>query len=88
MCYQTVPTPEEMGRCNSVYLTEVGDTQVVVFKHGGFHLQVYNFAIKYLVIYVLFALHDCDIELFLLGQILYVNHVSLCDISACTRLNI
>lgn len=23
-----------MGRCDSVYLTEVGDTQVVVFKHG------------------------------------------------------
>lgn len=31
---QTAPTPEEMGRCDSVYLTEVGDTQVVVFKHG------------------------------------------------------
>uniref|UniRef100_A0AAY5L569 T-complex protein 1 subunit theta n=1 Tax=Esox lucius TaxID=8010 RepID=A0AAY5L569_ESOLU len=29
----TPPTPEEMGHCNSVYLTEVGDTQVVVFKH-------------------------------------------------------
>lgn len=23
-----------MGHCDSVYLTEVGDTQVVVFKHG------------------------------------------------------
>lgn len=31
---QMAPTPEEMGRCDSVYLTEVGDTQVVVFKHG------------------------------------------------------
>lgn len=31
---QTPPTPEEMGRCDSVYLSEVGDTQVVVFKHG------------------------------------------------------
>lgn len=23
-----------MGHCDGVYLTEVGDTQVVVFKHG------------------------------------------------------
>ncbi|NXD28671.1 TCPQ protein, partial [Spelaeornis formosus] len=29
----TPPTPEEMGHCSSVYLSEVGDTQVVVFKH-------------------------------------------------------
>uniref|UniRef100_A0A7N6FAR2 T-complex protein 1 subunit theta n=1 Tax=Anabas testudineus TaxID=64144 RepID=A0A7N6FAR2_ANATE len=29
----TAPTPEEMGHCDGVYLTEVGDTQVVVFKH-------------------------------------------------------
>ncbi|XP_026101523.1 T-complex protein 1 subunit theta isoform X1 [Carassius auratus] len=29
----TPPTPEEMGHCDSVYLSEVGDTQVVVFKH-------------------------------------------------------
>ncbi|KAK7926154.1 hypothetical protein WMY93_008464 [Mugilogobius chulae] len=29
----TAPTPDEMGHCDSVYLTEVGDTQVVVFKH-------------------------------------------------------
>uniref|UniRef100_A0A672HLK7 T-complex protein 1 subunit theta n=1 Tax=Salarias fasciatus TaxID=181472 RepID=A0A672HLK7_SALFA len=29
----TAPTPEEMGHCDNVYLTEVGDTQVVVFKH-------------------------------------------------------
>lgn len=29
----TAPTPEEMGQCNSVYLSELGDTQVVVFKH-------------------------------------------------------
>ncbi|XP_037125179.1 T-complex protein 1 subunit theta isoform X2 [Syngnathus acus] len=29
----TAPTPEEIGHCDSVYLTEVGDTQVVVFKH-------------------------------------------------------
>ncbi|XP_052376105.1 T-complex protein 1 subunit theta isoform X2 [Oncorhynchus keta] len=29
----TPPTPEEMGHCDSVYLDEVGDTQVVVFKH-------------------------------------------------------
>uniref|UniRef100_A0A146Y3K7 T-complex protein 1 subunit theta n=1 Tax=Fundulus heteroclitus TaxID=8078 RepID=A0A146Y3K7_FUNHE len=27
------PTPDEMGHCDNVYLTEVGDTQVVVFKH-------------------------------------------------------
>uniref|UniRef100_A0AAX7TPU9 T-complex protein 1 subunit theta n=1 Tax=Astatotilapia calliptera TaxID=8154 RepID=A0AAX7TPU9_ASTCA len=27
------PTPDEMGHCDDVYLTEVGDTQVVVFKH-------------------------------------------------------
>uniref|UniRef100_A0A8C1BCK3 T-complex protein 1 subunit theta n=1 Tax=Cyprinus carpio carpio TaxID=630221 RepID=A0A8C1BCK3_CYPCA len=29
----TPPIPEEMGHCDSVYLSEVGDTQVVVFKH-------------------------------------------------------
>ncbi|KAF2978701.1 hypothetical protein EK904_010879 [Melospiza melodia maxima] len=29
----TPPTLEEMGHCHSVYLSEVGDTQVVVFKH-------------------------------------------------------
>ncbi|XP_063304223.1 T-complex protein 1 subunit theta isoform X2 [Pelobates fuscus] len=29
----TAPTPDEMGHCNDVYLSEVGDTQVVVFKH-------------------------------------------------------
>ncbi|XP_041115889.1 T-complex protein 1 subunit theta-like [Polyodon spathula] len=34
----TPPTPEEMGHCDSVYLTEVGDTQVVVFKHGKFQM--------------------------------------------------
>uniref|UniRef100_A0A674K9B8 T-complex protein 1 subunit theta n=1 Tax=Terrapene triunguis TaxID=2587831 RepID=A0A674K9B8_9SAUR len=31
--FQIPPTLEEMGHCNSVYLSEVGDTQVVVFKH-------------------------------------------------------
>ncbi|XP_063812505.1 T-complex protein 1 subunit theta isoform X1 [Pseudophryne corroboree] len=29
----TAPTPEEIGHCDSVYLSEVGDTQVIVFKH-------------------------------------------------------
>merc|ERR1712131_182278 len=29
----TAPTPEEMGHCDNVYLSEVGDTQVVVFRH-------------------------------------------------------
>ncbi|XP_067848854.1 T-complex protein 1 subunit theta [Heptranchias perlo] len=29
----TPPTPEEMGHCDGVYLSEVGDTQVVIFKH-------------------------------------------------------
>uniref|UniRef100_A0A3Q2YQ88 T-complex protein 1 subunit theta n=1 Tax=Hippocampus comes TaxID=109280 RepID=A0A3Q2YQ88_HIPCM len=29
----TAPTPEEIGHCDNVCLTEVGDTQVVVFKH-------------------------------------------------------
>uniref|UniRef100_A0A9L0JBG5 T-complex protein 1 subunit theta n=1 Tax=Equus asinus TaxID=9793 RepID=A0A9L0JBG5_EQUAS len=29
----TTPVLKEMGRCDSVYLSEVGDTQVVVFKH-------------------------------------------------------
>ncbi|KAM7323751.1 hypothetical protein ACRRTK_017857 [Alexandromys fortis] len=29
----TPPVFEEMGHCDSVYLSEVGDTQVVVFKH-------------------------------------------------------
>ncbi|XP_059824092.1 T-complex protein 1 subunit theta [Hypanus sabinus] len=27
------PTPEEMGSCSNVYLSEVGDTQVIIFKH-------------------------------------------------------
>ena len=31
---QNPPVLEEMGHCDSVYLSEVGDTQVVVFKHG------------------------------------------------------
>ncbi|CAB1431674.1 unnamed protein product [Pleuronectes platessa] len=30
---RSLPTPEEMGHCENVYLNEVGDTQVVVFKH-------------------------------------------------------
>uniref|UniRef100_A0A452QGC8 T-complex protein 1 subunit theta n=1 Tax=Ursus americanus TaxID=9643 RepID=A0A452QGC8_URSAM len=29
----TAPVLEEMGHCDNVYLSEVGDTQVVVFKH-------------------------------------------------------
>uniref|UniRef100_A0A8C6RG83 T-complex protein 1 subunit theta n=1 Tax=Nannospalax galili TaxID=1026970 RepID=A0A8C6RG83_NANGA len=29
----TPPVLEEMGHCDSVYLSEVGDTQVIVFKH-------------------------------------------------------
>uniref|UniRef100_A0A8C7X0E3 T-complex protein 1 subunit theta n=1 Tax=Oryzias sinensis TaxID=183150 RepID=A0A8C7X0E3_9TELE len=29
----TAPTPDEMGHCDNVYVAEVGDTQVVVFKH-------------------------------------------------------
>lgn len=29
----TPPFLEEMGHCDSVYLSEVRDTQVVVFKH-------------------------------------------------------
>uniref|UniRef100_A0A9L0RYU5 T-complex protein 1 subunit theta n=1 Tax=Equus caballus TaxID=9796 RepID=A0A9L0RYU5_HORSE len=29
----TTPVLKEMGHCDSVYLSEVGDTQVVVFKH-------------------------------------------------------
>uniref|UniRef100_A0A3Q3FHQ9 T-complex protein 1 subunit theta n=1 Tax=Labrus bergylta TaxID=56723 RepID=A0A3Q3FHQ9_9LABR len=29
----TAPTPDEIGHCDNVYLSEVGDTQVVVFKH-------------------------------------------------------
>lgn len=37
--FQTPPTLEEMGHCNSVYLSEVGDTQVVVFKHGMYVVQ-------------------------------------------------
>lgn len=32
--FQTPPVAEEMGHCDSVSLSEVGDTQVVVFKHG------------------------------------------------------
>lgn len=39
------PTPDEMGHCDNVYLTEVGDTQVVVFKHGEF---LFSFLLKFL----------------------------------------
>ncbi len=53
---QTPPTPEEMGHCDSVYLSEVGDTQVVVFKHGKknltlFLLAIYNVCICVYIIY-------------------------------------
>lgn len=30
-----------MGHCDNVYLSEVGETQVVVFKHGMFILLIY-----------------------------------------------
>ncbi len=42
---QIPPTPEEMGHCDSVYLSEVGDTQVVVFKHGKKNLTLFLLAI-------------------------------------------
>lgn len=51
VCCQTVPTPEEMGHCNSVYLTEVGDTQVVVFKHGELIYSCTTFATSDLDMY-------------------------------------
>lgn len=71
MFCQTVPTPEEMGHCSSVYLTEVGDTQVVVFKHGGFHLQLYHFAISHL-------LPMCILQYYLLLHTVCVR--SLCNV--------
>ncbi len=49
---QTPPTPEEMGHCDSVYLSEVGDTQVVVFKHGKKNVTLFLLAIHNVCIYV------------------------------------
>uniref|UniRef100_A0A8C9U0Z4 T-complex protein 1 subunit theta n=1 Tax=Scleropages formosus TaxID=113540 RepID=A0A8C9U0Z4_SCLFO len=40
------PTPEEMGRCDSVYLTEVGDTQVVVFKQDKEDITISTLVIR------------------------------------------
>uniref|UniRef100_A0A8C4XHI9 Chaperonin containing TCP1, subunit 8 (theta) n=1 Tax=Erpetoichthys calabaricus TaxID=27687 RepID=A0A8C4XHI9_ERPCA len=42
----TPPTPEEMGYCDSVYLTEVGDTQVVVFKHDTQDCKISTLVIR------------------------------------------
>lgn len=29
-----MPTPEEIGHCDKVYLDEIGDTEVVIFHQG------------------------------------------------------
>ncbi|CAF88062.1 unnamed protein product, partial [Tetraodon nigroviridis] len=55
------PTPEEMGHCDSVYLTEVGDTQVVVFKHGkslGFSFIATDYLCYYVTVECMFPSTD------------------------------
>lgn len=55
------PTPEEMGHCDSVYLTEVGDTQVVVFKHGkslGFSFIAADYLCYYVTVECMFPSTD------------------------------
>ncbi len=48
-----------MGHCDSVYLSEVGDTQVVVFKHGKKNLTLFLLAIHNVCIYVYVYVHVC-----------------------------
>ena len=38
LLFQTAPTPEESGHCDHVYVDEVGDTPVIVFRQGLFVL--------------------------------------------------
>lgn len=36
-CVQVTPTAEEAGHCDVVEVTEIGDTNIVVFKQGKCH---------------------------------------------------
>lgn len=35
-CAQVTPTAEEAGHCDVVEVTEIGDTNIVVFKQGEY----------------------------------------------------
>ena len=37
----TPPTPEEAGRCDDVFLSEIGDTPVVIFKQGQLEVMLF-----------------------------------------------
>ena len=39
-CSQVTPTAEEAGHCDVVEVTEIGDTNIVVFKQGEHQDQV------------------------------------------------
>ena len=52
---QVTPTTQECGNCDAVYVDEVGDTPVVVFKQG-----VWRFAARG---GVLLLDHDCLLDL-------------------------
>lgn len=45
-CVQVTPTAEEAGHCDVVEVTEIGDTNIVVFKQGkcnGFMNSLFPF---------------------------------------------
>jgi len=42
----TAPTPEELGRADSVYVDELGDTEVVVFKVGDKESRVSTIVVR------------------------------------------
>jgi T-complex protein 1 subunit theta len=42
----TAPTGEEMGRCDHVYVDEVGDTSVVVFRQDGSESRIATIVIR------------------------------------------
>jgi len=42
----TVPTPEEIGHCDRVFLDEVGETETVVFQQNNDHSQIATIVIR------------------------------------------
>ena len=36
VCVQVTPTAEEAGHCDVVEVTEIGDTNIVIFKQGEY----------------------------------------------------
>ena len=36
----TAPTAEELGMADSVYIDELGDTEIVVFKYVSYHYVI------------------------------------------------